>query len=477
MDTAPLRKSTLEAQRLLQGIGDTAVTEGVRIDKTMQNIAASIGIAFGAREALQFAANIFKVTGEFQRLDVMYRQFTGDAETAQRLMSETINLAATTPFSLTDVSQGTSQLLAYGFATNQVTEDVRRLGDISAALNLPLSRLTYLYGTTYTQGRLYARDLMQFTTSGVPLLQTLADNFNVSTSEMVKMITAGKIGFPEVQRAIYSLTDEGGRFGGVMADVAQTIPGRIEKMRDAWDIARRDIGNANIGIINSTIDMGAAIVENIQPILSVLKEVIIAYGAYKAALMFQAVVRDNNSAVRAQAEIDALRALIGVKEQENNYDLQRLVIQKKLTQADADRIIALRAEAAEKIKSLNATVAANKAELLSAQSNLDLINRQVANTQKIVKERNRELKVARAGISTKKFELAQSKLKEAQDRRDITLSNQKVAAQQVENAQLKVNNAELARNTLQQNINNASKIAGAKQQAYLQLLLTYSIER
>lgn len=122
-------------------------------------------------------------------------------------MAQMVDLAAKTPFKLTDVATGAKQLIAYGFAADDITETLTRLGNIASGLGLPMERLTYLYGTTMTQGRLYARDLMQFTTSGIPMLQGLADMFGVTTDEVNDMVTAGKVGFPEVQKVIENLTN------------------------------------------------------------------------------------------------------------------------------------------------------------------------------------------------------------------------------------------------------------------------------
>ena len=70
-----------------------------------------------------------------------------------------------TPFELNQVVAGTKQLIAYGAASDTVVDTLRRLGDIASGLNIPLGDLTYLYGTTMVQGRLYANDMLQFSNS------------------------------------------------------------------------------------------------------------------------------------------------------------------------------------------------------------------------------------------------------------------------------------------------------------------------
>lgn len=290
LDNKQLKTDALQSQRILQGIGDTAVSEGARIDNTFRNLAKSAGLVFGTQQVIQFGRSIVQVRGEFQKLETAFGVLLGNKAQADKLMADAVTLAATTPFGLQDVSAGAKQLLAYGFAAEDIIEDLRRLGDVSAGLGLPLERLTYLYGTTMTQGRLYTRDLMQFTTSGIPLLQALADQFSVSTSEVQKLVEAGEVGFPEVQKAIYAMTGEGGQFNNMMGELSKTIPGQIEKLKDAWQVMLNDIGKEQQGVIAGSVDAAAYLVENYETVGKVIVGLIATYGAYRAAIITNNVV-------------------------------------------------------------------------------------------------------------------------------------------------------------------------------------------
>ena len=148
-------------------------------------------------------------------------------------MQQLVHTAATTPFGLEDVAQGAKQLLAYGFEAEKVNETLIRLGDIAAGLSIPLNDLVYLYGTTMSQGRLYTQDLNQFTGRGIPMIAELAKQFGVAKSKVKELVEEGKVGFPEVQKVIESLTDEGGKFGGLMEAQSKTITGQISNIEDA----------------------------------------------------------------------------------------------------------------------------------------------------------------------------------------------------------------------------------------------------
>ena len=235
--------------------------------------------------SLDIARKIAETRGQFQQLEVAFTTLLGSQEKSAALMSQLVETAAKTPFDLKGVADGARQLLAYGFAAEDVNETLIRLGNVAAGLGLPLERLTFLYGTTAVQGRLYARDMLQFQSSGIPVLQGLADMYGKTTSEINDMVTAGKIGFEDVRKVIEQMTNEGGKFYNLMENQSKTITGQISNLGDALDMMFNNIGQANEGIISDVISGATYIVENYEKVLNILKILIATYGTYKASLI------------------------------------------------------------------------------------------------------------------------------------------------------------------------------------------------
>lgn len=248
----------------------------------MTKAAAAFGAGFTAKELIQ---NIIQARGEIQQLEVAFTTMLGSSEKANVLMAQLIETAVKTPFELRDVADGARQLLAYGFAAEDVNQTLIRLGDIAAGLSIPLGDLIYVYGTTMTQGRLYTRDLIQFTTRGIPMIDELAKQLGVGKSEIQGLIEAGQVGFPEVQKVIESLTNEGGKFGGLMEAQSKTITGQISNIKDSFFIMLNDIGKANEGIINDALSGVSYLIENYEKVGKILIELVGTYGAYRTALM------------------------------------------------------------------------------------------------------------------------------------------------------------------------------------------------
>ena len=248
----------------------------------MTRAAAAFGAGFTAKELI---SNIAQVRGEFQQLEVAFKTMLGSEDKANALMQQLVKTAATTPFDLQGVANGAKQLLAYGENVENVNDDLIRLGNIAAGLSQPLGDIVYLYGTTMTQGRLYTQDLNQFTGRGIPMIRELAKVFGVAEGEVKSLVEAGKVGFPEVQKVIQNLTNEGGMFYNLMQEQSKTITGQISNIEDAISTMFNEIGKANEGIINDALSGVSYLVENYEKVGRILIEIVATYGAYRTALM------------------------------------------------------------------------------------------------------------------------------------------------------------------------------------------------
>ena len=229
--------------------------------------------------------SIVQVRGQFQQLEIAFGTMLGNEKKAKALMDEMIDTAARTPFDLMGVASGAKQLLAYGVAAEKVNDTIVRLGNIASGLSIPLNDIVYLYGTTMVQGRLYAQDVRQFTGRGIPLVKELAAAYHTTTDEINAMVSAGKIGFSDVEKVINKMTDEGGQFYNLMAKQSASLTGMISNLEDAWDSMLNEIGTANQDTFATAINSASYLVEHYQKVLDILTAVAIAYGTYKAAVV------------------------------------------------------------------------------------------------------------------------------------------------------------------------------------------------
>lgn len=285
------KKSLDDMKARIIGLSKTAESEGDKMDAVFKKVGAGLAAYFSATTLKNFGQELIKVRGDFQQLEVAFTTMLGSKEKADALMDQIVKTAATTPFDLQGVANGAKQLLAYGESAENVNDTIVRLGNIASGLSLPLNDLVYLYGTTMVQGRLFTQDVRQFMGRGIPLVQELSKELGKTTDEINQMVTDGKIGFPEVQRVIENLTNEGGMFYNLMEARSKTLTGQISNLEDAWASMLNNIGKQSEGALSAGIEFAATLVENYETILKILKTLVITYGAYKAAVIAFNVVQ------------------------------------------------------------------------------------------------------------------------------------------------------------------------------------------
>lgn len=274
-----------EMERRIIGLTDSTVKEADKMDAAFKKVGTAVGAYFTFDALKGFGSELIKVRGEFQQLEISFTTMLGSKEKADALMAQIVETAATTPFDLQSVASGAKQLLAYGTAADQVNSTLIRLGNIASGLSIPLGDMVYLYGTTQTQGRLYTQDLNQFLGRGIPMIQELAKQFGVADDEIKGLVESGKIGFPEVQKVIESLTDKGGMFFNLMEEQSKALTGQVSNLKDNWSQMLNEVGREQEGLLSGTISTASTLVENYDKVIDVLKVLVATYGAYKAAVI------------------------------------------------------------------------------------------------------------------------------------------------------------------------------------------------
>lgn len=304
--TADNRDFLNKVRQMQDKVSDTTKKvekEGNEMDAIFHKLGASIGAIGAGFTASKLISDIVRVRGEFQQLGIAMETMLGSQEKADALMSQLTATAAKTPFGLTDIAQGAKQLLAYGTASEEVNETLVRLGNIASGLSIPLNDLVYLYGTTMTQGRLFTQDLRQFMGRGIPLADELAKQFGVAKDKVGELVTEGKVGFPEVEKAIHAMTNEGGKFYNLMEKQSSSLTGQISNLEDAWDMMLNEIGTKTQGLASGAIQTASTLIDNYEKVGRIIVEIAGVYGTYRAALVAATAVQKVNTLVMEEAAV------------------------------------------------------------------------------------------------------------------------------------------------------------------------------
>lgn len=197
---------------------------------------STFAIAAGAHQSLRLAE-------DFETTSVSMEVLMRDAAGAKRLIDDLYQYAAHTPFEFQDVAQAGKQLLGYGEAAEQIMPDIKMLGNIASALDIPLTELANVVGRNRNQLHLYTRDINELANRGVPVIQYLAKQFGVATSEVKGLVEDGKVGFDDLRGALEAMTGPGGQFEGMTDRLGKTMKGIRTTAIDELKASMRELGN------------------------------------------------------------------------------------------------------------------------------------------------------------------------------------------------------------------------------------------
>lgn len=199
-------------------------------------VAAGQMIADFAKQASSKLAEVVKSGVDYNATMESYltnfKVMLGSEEAAATKLSEIRKMAASTPFSLDDLTSGTQTLLQFGIAADDTTGVLQRLGDISLGNAEKLQTLTRAYGKMSSAQKVTLENVNMMIDAGFNPLNQICDATGESMSDLYKRISDGKVSFSELEAAVEAATSQGGQFYNGMLEASQTFSGRMSTLKD-----------------------------------------------------------------------------------------------------------------------------------------------------------------------------------------------------------------------------------------------------
>ena len=422
------------------------------MDGFMAKAAQTAAGLFAVDKLKDFASAVATVRGEYQQLEIAFNTMLGSKSKGDALMAQLIDTAARTPFEMKEIAEASKMLLAYGMEGDKVNETLIRLGDIAAGLSIPIKDLAFLYGTTMVQGRLYTQDLNQFLGRGIPLADELAKQFGKNKSEVKKLVEEGKIGFPEVQKAIEALTGEGSKFGGLMEAQSKTIKGQLSNIEDAWEQMMNEIGKSQEGNISGALDITGKLIENWRTVGKVVLTAAAAIGSYKAAVMTLAAIRKVSDTAKVLNTGQQLRSVLTLEQQAR---LSKM----KLSTSSLAYAKAVQTEVHAELQKQKALVQTTKIEVQAAEKEIAVATMWEKKAAEAVAIKRSQVGAAMMSGNAKRIEAATTALSTAQERLNTAEKAKNTAVQSLSSKQATLNTAAKRVNTLETAANTAAQTA------------------
>lgn len=345
--------------QLVRGF-EKANSHAGKLNSTVQDLKSLFlqgGLVFGAQ---QFAMNIITTGGEMEKQHIALQSILGDMQNANTMFNQIKELALNSPFTFSELNRDVKQLAAYGVEYDQLYDTTKRLADMSSGLGVSFDRIALAFGQVQARGWLDGKELRQIAYAGIPLLEKLSEFYskqegrNVSTSEIKTRISSRDVSFDDVKSIFWQMTDAGGQFYNMQQVLSETLLGRYNKLKDAWEIMLADFANGK-NIIGGTFKGILDVVTNLVQQIHVLGPAMVA--AFAGPALMRGVktleggigkrILNSKGNIAKEAELKLLRGekitpvekqILQYKNQIRIQDIQALAKANAITKAELRRL-------------------------------------------------------------------------------------------------------------------------------------------
>lgn len=242
-----------------------------------QQLTRQFALMFSVSQVEGYISRIASVRGEFELQQRSLQAILQNKTQADQIFSQTVALAAKSPFRIKDLVSYTKQLAAYRIENSKLYDTTKRLADVSAGLGVDMQRLILAYGQVKAAAYLRGTEVRQFTEAGINLYGELQRYFEevkgeaYTTAQIVDMISKRKVTFEDIEAIFKRLTDEGGLFFNMQEIQAETLQGKISNLKDSLDVMLNSIGKSTEGLFKGGIDLLTTLLDNWPKVLDVAK--------------------------------------------------------------------------------------------------------------------------------------------------------------------------------------------------------------
>ena len=224
-----------------------------KIGKEMENVGKTM-TTFATLPILGLGAAMIRTAGQFEQYQASFEVLLGSQEKGKKLFDEITQMAAKTPFELSDLASSTQMMLNFGISSDVVLENLHMLGDIAGTDKNKLKSLTLAFSQMSSTGRLMGQDLLQMVNAGFNPLQIISEKTGKTMGELKDLMEKGAISTEMVTAAFKVATSEGGRFYKNMDVQSKTFFGKWSTMMDSLKLMLKSFGDILLPIATKVIE-------------------------------------------------------------------------------------------------------------------------------------------------------------------------------------------------------------------------------
>ena len=279
-DASGLLSALGKSEKAFTDLNKTAEQSGQGIDKVMEKLnglASIAGVSFGAAGMAAFAKKIYEARSAMQDLESTMKVFLGSEEKAAKFTQELQNYAYWNMFEFTDLTEASTQLMAYGTATEDLIPIIDKLSNVATGTKKPLQDYIELFNKAKATGKVDANGLERWAAAGIVLKDEL--------KKMNVEVSGSTVTFKQLEQVLDKVTSDGERFGGLMMSQMDNLSASWGQLEDNFANMLNELGTDLQDVFKGGIDFASTLIDNYDKIGKALATLILMYGEYKAVLI------------------------------------------------------------------------------------------------------------------------------------------------------------------------------------------------
>lgn len=233
--------------KTLGSVGKTFSTIGKSISKTVTAPVAALGVST-AKTAISFLS--LK-----EGANTAFTVLLGSTDKAKKMLDDLYTFAKTTPFSYDTYLTAGKTLAAMGIEAEKVIPYLDGITNAAIATGIGqdgVNSLSKALGRMSSSGKITLETLNVLTYSGVPAIKILANQYKVTTEEILGMISEGEVLSEEALPKLIDGMNNGtngaagltAAYGGLAKEMKGTLSGAMDSLHSAFRNAAIDMWDA-----------------------------------------------------------------------------------------------------------------------------------------------------------------------------------------------------------------------------------------
>ncbi len=193
----------------------------------LKKSAIGVGVAAGGVLGAALFSG-FKRLNQIDQAQAKLKGLGNSTKDVSSIMDSALKSVKGTAYGLGDAATVSAGLIAAGVKKGpELTKQLKTVADVAAISGRSLTDIGTIFGSVAARGKLQGDDMLQLMSSGVPVLQLLSKQLHVSSADVSKMVSAGKIDFATFSDAMQK------GMGGAALKSGETMSGAFANMKAA----------------------------------------------------------------------------------------------------------------------------------------------------------------------------------------------------------------------------------------------------